>query len=117
MLYALCSMLYALCSMLYALCSMLYAHAHTRPHTPLHTPTHAHTRPHTPTHAHTRPSPLQKFFDNFMALLTIFCGGFLDDFDVNFFTAFKTTLLTIFYGFLDIFYSLSIFLFEVCCVF
>jgi len=68
MLYALCSMLYALCSMLYALCSMLYFF-----------------------------TTLYGFVDNFswrlfrrlfMALLTIVCCGFLDDFVDNFFTAF-----------------------------
>ncbi len=70
-------------------------HANTLPHTL----THAHTRPHTPTHAHTRPhrpKPCLKFFYDFIwlcwhfllrlfrrlfiALLTIFCGGFLDIF-------------------------------------
>jgi hypothetical protein len=36
-----------------------------------------------------------------MTLLTIFCGGFLDDFDDNFLRQhLKTTLLTLFYGFL-----------------
>ncbi len=53
-----CSMLYAQCSMLYALCSMLYAHTH--PHMP-------------------KPSS-KKFLRLYMALLTIFRSGFLDDF-------------------------------------
>ncbi len=65
MLYALCSMLYALCSMLYALCSMLYA---------LCSMLYADTGPHMP-----KPSS-KKFLPLYMALLTIFCDGFLDDF-------------------------------------
>ncbi len=54
-------------------------HSHTCPHMP----THAYTRPHMPTHAHTRPhtpKPVKKILRLYMALLTIFCGGFLDDF-------------------------------------
>ncbi len=91
MLYALCSMFYALCSMLYALCSMLYAQCLCSmlyaqcPHM---------TKPYS-----------KKFLRLYMAQLTIFCGGFLDDFlwlcRQFFAAAFQTTLLTIFYGFLD----------------
>ncbi len=58
-------------------------HSHTRPHMPTHAHT-RHSRPHTPTHTHTRlhtPKNCSKFFlQLYMALLTIFCGGFLDNF-------------------------------------
>jgi hypothetical protein len=62
MLYALCSMPYALCSMLYALCSLLFA---------LGSRLYA-LCPHMP-----KPSS-KKNLRLYMALLTIFRGGFLD---------------------------------------
>jgi hypothetical protein len=72
-------------------CPHTPTHVHTRPHmsTPTHTcphmSTHAHTCMHMPTHAHTPPSPLQKkFLQLYIALLTIFCGGFLGNFVDNF---------------------------------